>query len=96
MSSRSHVHRVAAVAALVLAGACGSGMLDVGHITAPSGGGGGASIGSPASYDGALGDSLKRGRLSLTVSASLSVTGTLTFVGGPTVPVTGTVDTAAA
>src|ERR1035437_9881133 len=94
MTSRSILHRVSALSAVLIASACGSGMLDVGHLTAPSGGGG-AAVGSPANYVGVIGDSLKRGTASITVSASLSVTGVLTFVGGPTVPVTGTVDTAA-
>jgi hypothetical protein len=61
--------------------------------TSAAGGGGGA--GTAATYLGAIGDSLKRGALSVTVTASETVNGTLTFIGGPTVPVTGTVDTAA-
>jgi hypothetical protein len=94
MTSRSILHRVSALSAVLIASACGSGMLDVGHLAAPSGGGG-AAVGSPANYVGVIGDSLKRGTASITVAPSLSVTGVLTFAGGPTVPVTGTVDTAA-
>ena len=70
-------------------------MLDNGRITAPSGGGG-ASVGTPANYLGAFGDSLHRGTVSITVSPTLTVTGLLTFVGAPSVPIAGTVDTAAA
>jgi hypothetical protein len=94
MTSRHTLNRIAALAAVALATACGSGMLDVGHGTTTTSGGGG-SVGSPANYTGTMGDSLKRGTLALTVSAALGVTGTFTFVGGPTVPLTGTVDTAA-
>ena len=96
MNFRTIVSRLAAPASVVLASACGSGMLNVGYPTGVSGGGGGASVGSPANYVGEVGDSLKHGTTSLTVSATLSVSGVLTFAGGPTVPVTGTVDTAAA
>ncbi len=94
MTSRTSRNRIAALFAVAFVTACGSGMLDVGHPTAPTGGGG-ASVGSPANYIGTIGDSLKRGTVTLTVSAALSVTGNLTFVGGPTVPVTGIADTAA-
>jgi hypothetical protein len=94
MKSRSARTRLAALLAVAFATACGSGMLDVGHLTGTTNGGGG-SAGSPANYTGTMGDSLKRGTLALTVSAALSVTGTFTFIGGPTVPMTGTVDTAA-
>jgi hypothetical protein len=95
MTSRSNVNRLLAVAAAFFASACGSGMLDVGYPTGVSGGGGGASIGSAASYVGVVGDSLKRGSITLTVSPTLSVAGSMIFVGGPTVPLTGTVDTTA-
>src|ERR1019366_10379932 len=94
MTSRSALHRISSLSAVLIASACGSGMLDAGYLAAPSGGGG-ASPGSPANYVGVIGDSLKRGTASITVAPSLSVTGVLTFAGGPTVPVTGTVDTAA-
>jgi hypothetical protein len=94
MTFRTIGPRVPALAAILLAGACGSGMLNVGFPTGVSGGGGGAA-GTPANYIGSLADSLKHGSLSLTVSASFSVSGALTFAGGPTVPITGTVDTAA-
>lgn len=96
MRSRSSVGSIAATAVLLFASACGSGMLNVGYPTGVTGGGGGTSVGSPATYVGAIGDSLKRGTTSLTVSGSLSVTGVFTFAGGPTVQMTGTVDTAAA
>ena len=96
MRSHSNVGTIGAAAALLLTSACGSGMLNVGFPTSVIGGGGGASVGTPAIYVGAMGDSLKRGTASLTVSASFAVTGVLTFAGGPTVPMTGTVDTAAA
>lgn len=94
MTSRSILNRIAALSAIAFATACGSGMLDVGHPTAPSGGGG-ATVGSPANYAGTIGDSLKRGTVAISVSSTLNVTGTFTFVGGPTVPMAGTVDTAA-
>lgn len=94
MTSRSTQTRFATLFAVAFATACGSGMLDVGHPTAPVGGGG-AAVGSPANYTGTMGDSLKHGTLALTVSAALSVTGTFTFTGGPTVPMTGSVDTTA-
>jgi hypothetical protein len=96
MTSRSTLHRIAALAAVLVVAGCGSGMLDVGRPAGPSNGGGGASIGTPANYVGEVGDSLKSGTASLTVSSSLTVTGLLVFAGGPTVPLTGTVDTAAA
>jgi hypothetical protein len=95
MTSRSIVKRVGALVGVLLAGACGSGMLDVGYPTGVSGGGGG-SAGTAATYLGVLGDSLKHGTLTVTVLSSLTVRGVLTFAGGPTVPVAGTVDTAAA
>jgi hypothetical protein len=60
MTIRTIVHRASAFAAVLLAGACGSGMLNVGYPTGASGGGG-ASIGTPANYVGALSDSLKHG-----------------------------------
>src|ERR1035438_2001866 len=94
MTFRTIGPRVPALAAILLAGACGSGMLNVGFPTGVSGGGGGAA-GTPANYIGSLADSLKHGSLSRTVAASFSVSGALTFAGGPTVPITGTVDTAA-
>lgn len=84
-----------ALSALVVATACGSGMLDVGHSTGTTNGGGGGSVGSPANYTGTMGDSLKHGTLALTVSAALSVTGTFTFIGSAAIPMTGTVDTVA-
>lgn len=96
MTFRTVLFRISPLAAALFASACGSGMLNVGYPTGVSGGGGGASVGSPANYVGAVGDSLKRGTTSLTVSPTLTVSGTMTFAGGPTVPVTGTVDTAAA
>jgi hypothetical protein len=95
MMSRSTLKRIAALSAVAIATACGSGMLDVGHSTAPSGGGGGTntSIGAAASYTGIVADSLKKGTVTITVSATLTVTGTMTFAGGPIVPLTGVVDT---
>ena len=61
MRSRSSVGSIAATAVLLFASACGSGMLNVGYPTGVTGGGGGTSVGSPATYVGAIGDSLKRG-----------------------------------
>ncbi len=88
------IQRVLAMVAVLIATACGSGMLDEGFPTGVSGGGG-ASASTSATYLGVIADSLKRGHLSVTVSSISSVSGVLTFIGGPTVPVTGTVDTAA-
>jgi hypothetical protein len=93
MTSRSTLHRVSALAAVLFATACGSGMLDVGFPTGASSGGG-ASASTAATYLGALADSLKHGTISITVSSGSSVSGVLTFVGGPTIPVTGTADSA--
>jgi hypothetical protein len=94
--SSSNLHRVIALSALVVATACGSGMLDVGHSTGTSGGGGGGgSVGSPANYAGTMGDSLKHGTLTLTVSATLTVSGNFAFIGSAAIPMTGTVDTVA-
>jgi hypothetical protein len=95
MKSRANVKHLFVLAAVVIASACGSGMLDVGYPTAVSGGGGSASIGTAASYTGAIGDSLKRGTISLTVSPSLTVSGSMIFAGGPTVQLAGAVDTTA-
>jgi hypothetical protein len=95
MTPRSNANHLLAVALVVLATACGSGMLDVGFPANVTGGGGGSSAGSAASYVGVMGDSLKHGTVTLTVSPTLSVTGSMIFSGGPTVPVTGTVDTVA-
>ena len=95
MRSRSLVRHIYIVAALLAAAACGSGVLDVGHPVSVSGGGGGASVAAAATYDGIIADSLRHGRLSLQVAGNLSASGTLTFAGGPTVPLTGTVDTIA-
>ena len=94
MMSRSTRNRIAVLSAVAFATACGSGVLGVGHSTGTTSGGGG-SVGSPANYTGTMADSLKRGTFNLTVSAALSVTGNFTFIGGPTVPLVGTVDTAA-
>ena len=57
---------------------------------------GGGGIVGPATYAGALADSLKSGALTLTISSSAAVTGTLTFVGGPTVAITGSYDNSTA
>lgn len=95
--SRSNLRRIFALSALAVVTACGSGMLDVGRSIggANGGGGGGASIGAAASYVGVVGDSLKHGTASITVSSTLTVSGTLTFVGGPIVTLAGVVDTVA-
>ena len=96
MTSRSNTNHLFAIAALFCATACGSGMLDVGFPTGPGNGGGGgsaATAGSAAAYVGVLADSLKHGNVTITVSPTLSVTGTLNFAGGPTVSLTGLVDT---
>ena len=95
MRPRSILRHVPALAAVIVAAACGSGILDVGFPKGVTGGGGGAA-GTPATYLGAIADSLKQGTISVTVSTSASVSGVLTFAGGPTVSVTGTVDTALA
>ena len=81
--------------ALAFITACGSGMLDATRpplVTVSGGGGGGGS----AAYTGAIADSLHRGSVALTVSGTSGVTGLLTFVGGPTIAVTGAADSAAA
>lgn len=93
MTSRSPLNRLAALAAVVLVTSCGGGTLEVGFPTSVTNGGGG-SAGSPATYTGAIADSLKHGAVSLTVSVASTVSGTITFVGGPTVPLTGTADSA--
>jgi len=93
MTSRSNVQRLLALSAILIATACGSGMLDVGFPTGVTGGGG-ASASTPANYLGVMADSIKRGHLSVTVVSSSSVTGVLTFIGGPTIPLTGSVDSA--
>ncbi len=94
--SRSNLRCVLVLSALIVVTACGSGMLDVGRLISPSGGGGaGNSIGAAASYVGVVADSLKQGTVSITVSPTLTVAGTLTFSTGPVIPLTGTVDTVA-
>jgi hypothetical protein len=95
MTSRLKLQGIPAIAAILLATACGSGMLDVGYPTGVTGGGGGATAGTSATYDGVLADSSRHGRLTMKVSTTLVATGTLTFIGGPTVTVTGAVDTVA-
>jgi len=92
--SRSNANRLLALAAALVAAGCGSGVLDAGFppIDTPSGGGGG---GSSAAYTGTIGDSLRHGTVAFTVGSTLSVTGTLNFVGISPIPVTGTVDTVA-
>lgn len=88
---RSNVNRVLATAIVLFTTACGSGALDAGFppIVTPSGGGGG---GAAAAYTGAAADSLHRGQIALTVTGASTVTGLITFVGGPTIPVTGAAD----
>jgi hypothetical protein len=93
MRARSFARHALVITAAVAAASCGSGELSVGFPAAPSAGGGGGSIGTAATYLGAIADSLKHGALSVTVSGSQTVSGTITFIGGPTVPLTGTVDT---
>lgn len=92
MTFRSLSVRISAIAGVLLASGCGSGMLDVGFPTAVTNAGGGTT-GASAIYVGEMADSLRHGTLSLTVSSALSVTGLLTFAGGPTVQVAGSVDT---
>lgn len=87
------MQRFLAMVAVLVATACGSGMLDEGFPTGVSGGGS-ASVGTPANYLGVMADSLKRGHLSIIVSSASTVTGVLTFLGGPTISLTGTADTA--
>src|SRR5271155_4521740 len=94
MTFRNVRTRFSTVAAVLIAGACGSGMLDVGYPTGVNTAGG-ASAGTAATYIGAIADSLKHGTISVTVSPSQTVSGLLTFIGGPTVVLTGTVDSAA-
>lgn len=95
MSSRRVLLAASALAAAIGAAACGSGVLDAGYPTSVNGAGGGASVGSAATYIGAIADSSHHGVLSITVSSLQAVTGTMTFTGGPTVSLTGTVDTVA-
>ncbi|MFI5233427.1 MAG: hypothetical protein ACHQSE_13040 [Gemmatimonadales bacterium] len=82
------------LSALAFVTACGSGMLDATRppLVTVSGGGGGGGV--SAAYTGVIADSLHRGALAVTVSSASSVTGLLTFVGGPTIPVTGIADSA--
>lgn len=93
MMSRSNVNRVLALVAVVFTTACGSGVLDAGFppIVTVSGGGGGG--GSSSAYTGTIGDSLQHGSVSITVSPTFTVTGTIAFTGGSTVTIAGTVDT---
>lgn len=94
MTVRTVLHRSTSFAAILVASACGSGVLGVGYPTAVSSGGGSTAT-SAATYIGAIADSSRHGLLSLTVSATQSVTGTMTFTGGASVSLTGTVDTVA-
>ena len=91
---RSALKHLSALSALAFITACGSG-IDATRpaVVTVSGSGGGS--GSTAAYTGAIADSLHRGALAVTVSNGTSVTGLLTFVGGPTIPVAGTADSAA-
>ena len=93
--SRSNVNRVLALATMVFAAGCGSGVLDAGFPPIITGGGGGGG-GAAAAYTGAIADSLHRGALALTVTGGTTVSGLVTFVGGPTVPVSGSADSATA
>ncbi len=93
MMSRSSLNRVLALATMVFAAGCGSGVLDAGFPPIVTLSGGGSGGGSSSAYTGTIGDSLQHGTVSITVSSTLSVTGTLVFIGGSTVPITGTVDT---
>jgi hypothetical protein len=83
------------IVSLACAGACGSSSLSLDFPAGNRGGGGGDGGGATATYVGAVGDSLQYGALSFAVTSSNVVNGTLTFVGGPIVPLTGAVDTAA-
>jgi hypothetical protein len=95
MPSRSLARSLAMIASLACAGACGSSPLSLDFPAGNRGGGGGGGGGTAtATYLGAIGDSLRYGALSFTVTSSNVVNGTLTFVGGPIVPVAGVVDTA--
>jgi hypothetical protein len=95
MTSRSPLNRLAVLAAVALTTSCGSGTLEVGFPTSVTTAGGG-SAGSPATYTGAIADSLKHGAVSLTVSVGATVSGTIVFIGGPTVALTGTADSTTA
>ncbi len=94
MPSRSLARSFAMIASFACAAACGSNALSLDFPAGNRGGGGGGGGGATATYLGAIGDSLRYGALSFTVTSSNVVNGTLTFVGGPIVPVTGVVDTA--
>lgn len=92
MMPQSNVNRLLAIAALLFAVGCGSGTLDAGFpptVTVSGGGGGGSS----SAFTGTIGDSLQHGTVSITVGSTLSVTGTLNFVGASPISITGTVDT---
>ena len=91
---RPGIRLASVLSALAFATACGSGMLDASRppVVTPSGGGG---SGTAAAYSGAIADSLHRGAVAITVTGT-SLTGLLTFVGGQTISVTGTTDSAAA
>lgn len=88
MRARSHAGLVVLSLALTV-GACGTGAL-----TGSSGGTtpGGGGVTGPATYAGAMADSLKSGALTLTISSTAAVTGTLTFVGGPAAAIVGNYD----
>jgi hypothetical protein len=96
MTFRPGLKLVSALCALAFLTACGSGILDAGHVPVVTVSGGAGGGGVTAVYTGAIADSLNRGEVAFTVSPSSSVTGLLTFVGGPTIPVTGSADSAAA
>jgi fibronectin-binding autotransporter adhesin len=90
MTSRSIVQHTSMIATLLIASACGSGQLDVGFPTGNTAGGGGG--GAPTTYAGTIADSLKSGIISVTVSPSLTALGSITFIGGAPISLTGTLN----
>lgn len=94
MTFRTGLKGVLTLSALALVTGCGSGMLDASRrqVVTVSGGGGGS---SSSSYTGTVGDSLQHGTVAITVTSTLSATGSLIFEGGATVSIAGTVDTVA-
>ena len=96
MTFRPALKLASALCVLAFLAACGSGILDAGHVPVITASGGAGGNGVTAVYTGAIADSLKHGEVAFTVSPASSVTGLLTFVGGPTISVTGSADSAAA
>lgn len=86
MRLRSYAGVVVPALAVAVGAGCTSALTGSSSVDTTPGGGGAV---GPATYAGAMADSLKIGALTLTISSTASVSGTLTFVGGPTVAIAG-------